>query len=247
MEISYPDIKSYNFDGVLRKQYNSFIWREDVKDFELKNPQIDFNTIAKEYWSNPAISGEKLAIKYSIPNSISFFDILKAYPTKQYGEYLKYYYNSNNSLDDICKKYLLNEDEAMSLAMQIELSTIEEYCCYCIDSNDFFIKRVLTDGVFEYKMFCDVCKIEAKVFLSKIEALNELEIHGCSPYLVLENEISNVNSMLSGLNCPHCNSKLSLIQHTHRLGYEINCANCKARWGSYTKLRLEVCKKEILT
>lgn len=220
-------IKSYDYSNYFLNFKEEFLNQETVKKYLATNPEDNFIKFAEEFWTYPNNSIEILKEKYHINKQVSYLDILKAYPTKEYLKFLKMFYSLEYSRDYIIKEFAIPYNKLQKLIIPIYFDNFEMYCPKCFN-NSFegsIDKHNLTDKNITY--ICKNClaSFTYNEMLTTEEAKVEYE-KLTQEKIIYDQKISEINVTLNYIKCPKCQEQLQVIRDYDNLEYIIKCKTC---------------------
>lgn len=228
---------AYNFEDILSNLYKDFMSDTTIIKYLSNSTEDNFKNFAEEFWSNPAISTQ-LKKKHNIPNNISYSNIIKAYPTHYYIDFLKQVWNADHPINDLISTYCLPYKMINNLLIPIIYENKNCFCPNCLDSNKFFVTwdDVRYNNLY---MHCTNCESQVKKFISSQEAESEMSIR-LEKGQVFKEQISIVTSTLIDIKCPRCQeNSFEVVEFKRTYKYAINCKKCNKSWDSIENLNSE--------
>ncbi|GFR36485.1 hypothetical protein [Thermobrachium celere] len=233
-------IKNIDIIAILKEFKNNFINREGVKKYLEEYKEDNFEAFSKEFWVNPSIDIIELKDKYKINKKISFSDIIKAYPTKEYLDLLKIYY-STETIKNISLKFNIPQYRIYNLSIPLEIKNIDKYCPECFNNSFNIIRNNKSIDINQqFNFICNNCET-IRIYN---QLLDKKEVNKIKEEIRINTEkfkyeMQEVERMLKDIFCPICKEQLYLQVNEKDYSYKIVCNKC-----SYKSISIIETKKE---
>lgn len=228
----------YDFGKAFEKEHNKFIKRTDVQEHFNNYSERSFVNLCNEFWEKPNWFEKYFKEKYSIPSTLKYTDIIRAFPTETYKRFLSDCWCPEKSLEDVLDNYNIHRSLLCYLVYPIEVYLEDYYCehCVCCD-NSFSLYRNISDYKnFKYTIICRNCNCIVNNLLFHSEANGLIEIKG-EQYGEIRSDIECITqNELRMIKCPECSHELSVGILLEKIGYNIYCTSCKKNYGTIEEL-----------
>lgn len=146
-----------DFKESLKEFRDEFYGKKEVKHFLKDDPEgTTFSYFVNLYWDTNFSSHQRLVKFLSLPNTIKWYDVIKAHPNEQYISFLQKSYSQEQSLKSLGEEYLFEKDEILALMLPIKLPGQVESCLHC---NGLNLKRVKKDKNLYIRCFTDYFEV----------------------------------------------------------------------------------------
>ena len=218
-------VKNYNFNRFFEENINKFKDRELVKKYLENNSEEAFKQFAEDFWKIPDESIEKLKNKNNISRQISYSDIIKAYPTKEYTELLIMYYK-NNSIEELVEKFKIPYNKIEKILAPLKFLEEDQYCPQCFNNQFNITINEKQEG--NYELECQGCNniFDISSLLNEEEVDKEIE-KKLEARGKFDKQIEQYEKELNDIKCPICQEKLKIYKYNKSNTYKIRCSKCE--------------------
>lgn len=225
------DINTY----INTKMKNHYREVESIRRYIKKNGEENLEHFAEAFWENASEKTANLKDKFNIPNNVGYSDILKAYPTEEYINFIKDYYINAMTKDELSKKYNLDNQKIGNLVIDFIIIIEDRYCRECF-GNKYKVEfeenevNLTCCECFSTMKYNDTYSKEEKEekekkIKEKIEKYNK--------------KLEEIIDRLEEVKCPSCQNKLKLHKNKNFCDYIIHCEKC-----SYSHNDIEEVERE---
>lgn len=226
-------INNYDFNEIFSVELAEFLKKPEVIQYLNINSIDNLKEFSKLFWNNPTASIKELKKKFSIPNSISFISIIRAFQDDIYIRFLHMVWDDNVSINHLVGEFCIPYNKMIDLIHPVFYNSEVGICPYCLKSNEFLLDGEINDiKNNNYKIICLKCdKVLKDRLLSLDEAEGERQAREEKKEKFIE-LIDNINMQMKDIKCPKCQSdELTVISDKNNLEYKIVCQNCKHVWN----------------
>ncbi|MBU3227374.1 hypothetical protein [Clostridium algidicarnis] len=215
-------IQKYNFQKYFENNRENFKQKLTVKRYLKSNSEENFKKFSEAFWGNPKVLICELKERYNIPKQIAFDNIVKAYPTDKYMNFLKMYYD-NFDREKLINEFCIPSIRIKKIIIPIIVSGIKKYCPICF--NNLFEITNNINGIFI--MQCKGCNniLSEPHLLTLEEAKQEIEII-TTKKIEFDKEIEQCEKALEDIKCPKCQEEVYIERDNNTFAYEIKCSQC---------------------